>query len=64
MITILAIRMARTTKAEVTSLLERFWRERGLTIVLVTHDSAVAARAQRIDHLEDGRIFVTKAAQS
>jgi predicted ABC-type transport system involved in lysophospholipase L1 biosynthesis ATPase subunit len=26
------------------------WREYGLTLILVTHDSTVAARAQRIGH--------------
>jgi putative ABC transport system ATP-binding protein len=31
-------------------------RERGLTIILVTHDQAVAARADRIIHMLDGRI--------
>ncbi len=28
----------------------------GLTIVMVTHDPAIAARADRIVHLHDGRI--------
>lgn len=31
-------------------------REDGLTVFLVTHDAAVAARADRIVHLQDGRI--------
>jgi ABC-type lipoprotein export system ATPase subunit len=29
----------------------------GITIVLVTHDSGVAARTQRIIRLQDGRII-------
>ena len=33
------------TRDEIIGLLERLWHGRGLTIVLVTHDSAVAARA-------------------
>ena len=31
-------------------------REDGLTVFLVTHDSAVAARADRIVHVQDGRV--------
>ena len=30
------------TRDEIIGLLERLWRERGLTLVLVTHDSTVA----------------------
>jgi energy-coupling factor transporter ATP-binding protein EcfA2 len=32
------------------------WRERGLTMVLVTHDSTVARRAQRIGVMKNGRL--------
>lgn len=41
------------------SVLEILWRlrgERGTTLVLVTHDAAVAERAGRLVHLRDGRI--------
>jgi putative ABC transport system ATP-binding protein len=34
----------------------------GQTVVLVTHDSDVAARAQRQVHLRDGRIELDRAA--
>ena len=37
-------------------LLERMHRDGGTTLVLVTHDPAVAARADRRVHLRDGRI--------
>lgn len=37
-------------------LLERLRRERGLTIVMVTHDPTVAARADRTVHMIDGRV--------
>jgi putative ABC transport system ATP-binding protein len=40
----------------VMDLLERLNREQGRTIVLVTHDPKVAARARRIVHLEKGRL--------
>ena len=37
-------------------LFERFNRELGMTIVMVTHDPGFALRAQRQVHLKDGRI--------
>jgi putative ABC transport system ATP-binding protein len=40
----------------VLDLLDRLRRERGLTIVLVTHDANVAARADRIVRMLDGRV--------
>ena len=40
----------------VLDLLERLRRERNLTIVLVTHDQGVAARADRIVRMLDGRL--------
>jgi putative ABC transport system ATP-binding protein len=41
---------------QVLDLLTRLHQERGITIVLVTHDHDVAARAQRVIQLRDGRI--------
>jgi putative ABC transport system ATP-binding protein len=46
------------TRDEIMSLLQTLWRERGLTVVLVTHDSAVARRAQRIATMKDGYLSV------
>jgi ABC-type lipoprotein export system ATPase subunit len=37
-------------------LLEQLQRDRGLTIVLITHDPTVAERADRIIHMLDGKI--------
>ncbi len=42
--------------AEVMTLLTRFNRERGITLVLVTHDAEMAAYAGRTVHFRDGRI--------
>ncbi len=42
--------------ARVLDLLEAARRERGLTIVLVTHDPGVAARADRVVRLKDGKV--------
>ena len=44
------------TGGEVIDLLLELRRERGLTIVLVTHDAGVAARMDRIIELRDGRV--------
>jgi putative ABC transport system ATP-binding protein len=45
-----------TTRDEIIALLAKLVRDRGLTLVMVTHDSAVAARAQRIGQMRDGRL--------
>ncbi len=52
------------TRDELMGLLERIWREYGLTLVMVTHDSTVARRAQRIGRMRDGRIRVSAAKRS
>jgi len=49
------------TRDEIIMLLEKLWRELGLTLVLVTHDSTVARRAQRTGLMEDGRLSVDGA---
>ena len=41
---------------EVMDILRRLHRERGLTVVMVTHDPKVAAQAQRIIHIQDGLV--------
>jgi putative ABC transport system ATP-binding protein len=48
------------TCEDIISLLERLWRERGLTLVLVTHDTAIARRAQRVGVMSKGRLTITK----
>jgi len=44
------------TRDDIIGLLETMWRERGLTMVLVTHDSSIARRAQRIGIMKNGRL--------
>jgi putative ABC transport system ATP-binding protein len=46
----------RTPRDEIIGLLETMWRERGLTMVLITHDSSIARRAQRIGVMKNGRL--------
>lgn len=44
------------TRDEIMDLLEGLWRDRGLTLVIVTHDSAVAKRAERRLHIKHGTV--------
>jgi putative ABC transport system ATP-binding protein len=46
------------TRDDIIALLEQLWRERGLTLVLVTHDTAIARRAQHIGVMKEGRITI------
>jgi putative ABC transport system ATP-binding protein len=46
------------TRDDIMALLERLWRELGLTMVIVTHDSSVAHRAQHIGVMRNGRLEV------
>ena len=46
------------TRDEIMALLEQLWREYSLTMVLVTHDSAVARRAQRIGIMQNGKLSI------
>lgn len=46
----------RETGEEITSLLFELNRERGTTLVIVTHDLELARRAHRVIHLSAGRI--------
>jgi putative ABC transport system ATP-binding protein len=44
------------TRDELIELLDRLWQALGLTLVMVTHDSAIARRAQRRGLLRNGRL--------
>jgi len=44
------------TRDEIMDLLEGVWRDRGLTVVIVTHDSAVARRARRRLRIAGGEL--------
>jgi putative ABC transport system ATP-binding protein len=46
------------TRDDIIALLETLWRELGLTLVLVTHDSSVARRAQRVAIMTKGRLSI------
>lgn len=42
---------------EIVRLLRQLNQEQGLTLVLITHDATVASQADRIIHLQDGRLL-------
>jgi putative ABC transport system ATP-binding protein len=46
------------TRDEIIGLLERLWRDHGLTLVLVTHDSSIARRAERVGIMSKGRLTI------
>jgi ABC-type lipoprotein export system ATPase subunit len=52
------------TGDQIIALLERLRAERQMTILLVTNDAAVAARADRTLHLRDGRVTPAEAPRS
>ena len=53
-----------TTGGEIVELLFRLKRERGTTLVLVTHDLGLAKRCDRIVRLRDGRIVDDEASRA
>jgi putative ABC transport system ATP-binding protein len=50
------------TRDEIMTLLEDLWRDRGLTLVTVTHDSSVARRAQQTAVMRNGLLTIRKSA--
>ncbi|MFF0459778.1 ABC transporter ATP-binding protein [Streptomyces mexicanus] len=51
-----------STRDEIMDVLERLWKEQGLTFVMVTHDSTLARKAPRLATLRKGRITVKENA--
>jgi putative ABC transport system ATP-binding protein len=47
-----------TTRDEIIAPPETLWRERGLTLILVTHDSTIARRAQRLGVMAKGKLSI------
>ena len=46
------------TRDEIIALLEKLWRDKGLSMVMVTHASSVARRAQRLGTMRNGKLTV------
>ena len=53
-----------STRDEITDVLDRMWKELGLTFVMVTHDSAIARKAPRVATIRKGRITVKENASA
>jgi putative ABC transport system ATP-binding protein len=52
------------TRDEIIGLLERLWRDHHLTLVLVTHDSIIARRAQRLGIMKNGKLSIKQDTRS
>jgi putative ABC transport system ATP-binding protein len=50
------------TRDDIIHVLENLWKDKGITLVIVTHDSYVAKRAKTHLRIEAGKVKVTKAA--
>jgi putative ABC transport system ATP-binding protein len=51
------------TRDEIVSVLEALWREKGITLIMVTHDSAVARRANTHLKIAGGKVTISKSAK-
>ena len=52
------------TRDEIFALLEKLWRERSLTVIMVTHDSAIANRVPRLAQIKNGKLTIKREAPS
>jgi putative ABC transport system ATP-binding protein len=46
------------TRDEIINLLEKLWRDHHLTMVMVTHDSTIARRAERLGIMKNGKLSI------
>jgi putative ABC transport system ATP-binding protein len=51
------------TRDEIIALLEKLWQDNGLTMIMVTHDSAIARRAQRLGTMRNGQLTVKQTVK-
>ena len=49
------------TRDEIIGLLEKLWQDNGLSMVVVTHDSSIARRAQRLGTMKNGKLTIKQA---
>ena len=48
------------TRDDIFGLLENLWQERGLTVIMVTHDSDLARRVPRLAHIKNGKLTIKR----
>ena len=51
------------TRDEIIGLLEKLWQDNGLTMIMVTHDSSIARRAQRLGTMRNGQLTVKQTVK-
>ena len=51
------------TRDEIIALLEKLWQDTGLTMIMVTHDSTIARRAQRLGTMRNGQLTVKQTVK-
>jgi putative ABC transport system ATP-binding protein len=52
------------TRDDIINLLAGLWRDRGLTLVLVTHDTTIADRAERVGVMNEGHLTIHHATST
>jgi putative ABC transport system ATP-binding protein len=52
------------TRDDIIGLLEKLWRDEHLTLILVTHDSVIARRAQRLGVMRNGKLSIKHDTRS
>jgi putative ABC transport system ATP-binding protein len=52
------------TRDDIIDVLEGLWRDQHLTLVLVTHDSTIARRAQRLGIMRQGKLSIKQDTRS
>jgi len=48
------------TRDDIFGLLERLWEARGLTVIMVTHDSELARRVPRLAQIKNGKLTIKR----
>ena len=48
------------TRDDIFGLIEKLWQERSLTVILVTHDSAIAQRVPRLAQIKNGQLTIKR----
>ena len=52
------------TRDDIVDLLEKLWRERNLTVIVVTHDSAIAKRVPRLAQIKNGKLTIKRESSA